>query len=141
MQKKLPSAPSPVANVESQNTNYHHSFTFSTFTLLWNFSHFYHLNWHSFVIKIQYVFFWCMKNFSFMVDSMSFFCVELFIRFSRKWTLGDLKSPSQIVDRLLGHHKQLAFPSFINKIFSFPRANFFLFGFLSRFCEWGGNFF
>lgn len=44
-------------NVEIANSNYHHSFTASTSTLLWNFSHRYHLNWHSFVIKIQYVFF------------------------------------------------------------------------------------
>lgn len=52
------------------------------FKLLWKFSHRYHFNWHSFVIKIQYVFFFgAWKLFLlFMFDSMSFFLWLIFRR-------------------------------------------------------------
>lgn len=82
----------------------------------------YQFNWHSFVIKIQYVFFCvccccCTENFFFMVDSMSF------------WSEFSLDIILTLMNRLVtSKATEHSTPSLISAIFSFLLES--CFGFL-----------
>lgn len=79
-----------------------------------------HLNWHSFVIKIQYVFFLLHGKLS-MVDSLRAFSVE----FSRSYLASELSvTSSTLFSVTINSHYTSStthFQRIISEIFSFPR--------------------